>query len=264
MENKYGKVFEKDKHPWLSLDVKAFGDMPVDSIPDMDEVHFINVGGVVCLQTDAKTHEGQRVLFKIADKPELMELCKAFKELRLDLNQAEADAARQKREEKNRVAMEKMNAVKIPEGKARIYVEQDGYFDGAPNYHMRTASGLKVPYSISPKEAKIEWVDDEHGVTWANQADVEQIEARKAEEQKEREAWKKKVKETPIPEAALKAYNRYSGNSERAWEAEDEVAYSLIEKWTPYIEAQHGMHPAEVKRFLDEARKEENFGINEG
>ncbi len=52
-----------------------------------------------------------------------------------------------------------------------------------------------------------------------------------------REARERELAETPIPEAAMNAYNRYHGNSEAAWGAEDETAWALIRRWAPYIEA---------------------------
>ena len=65
-------------------------------------------------------------------------------------------------------------------------------------------------------------------------------EAQKAAEESARpakEAEERELAETPIPEAAMNAYNHYHGNPESAWEAEDETAWALIRKWAPYIEA---------------------------
>ena len=43
---------------------------------------------------------------------------------------------------------------------------------------------------------------------------------------------------TPVPPEAVAAYNRYSGNSDTAWERSDESAWAAINRWTPFIEAQ--------------------------
>lgn len=47
------------------------------------------------------------------------------------------------------------------------------------------------------------------------------------------------LKETKIPEMAIKAYKHYKGNAEAAWEDENETAWALIKKWKPYIIAQN-------------------------
>jgi hypothetical protein len=72
------------------------------------------------------------------------------------------------------------------------------------------------------------------------------------------------IKAVEIPAAAISAYNRYHGNAETAWENEDETAWALINKWSPYIEAQHGTDPVKLQRELAEAARESSFGINEG
>lgn len=76
--------------------------------------------------------------------------------------------------------------------------------------------------------------------------------------------YKAKLQNTVIPDDAISDYNRYHGNADKAWEAEDEGAWAMIEKWSPYIEAQNGMHPEKAKEFLNEAMREANYGINEG
>lgn len=40
----------------------------------------------------------------------------------------------------------------------------------------------------------------------------------------------------PIPDHALRAYERYRGDPERAWEAGDEEAWATIREWGPLIE----------------------------
>jgi hypothetical protein len=93
------------------------------------------------------------------------------------------------------------------------------------------------------------------------------IEAKKAAEEAARpaqEAAEKELKETEIPVAAVSAYNHYNGSSEAAWAKGDEESWALIEKWAKYIEAQHGMDIEKIKHISDEARREANFGINEG
>jgi hypothetical protein len=73
-----------------------------------------------------------------------------------------------------------------------------------------------------------------------------------------------KYKETAIPQEAIEAYNRYRGDEDAAWEDANELAWSLIRQWTPYIEAQHGMHRGKLQRMINDAAREANYGINEG
>jgi hypothetical protein len=92
------------------------------------------------------------------------------------------------------------------------------------------------------------------------------IEAKKVAEEAARpakEAKEKELKETEIPAEAIKAYNHYHGSADKAWEDENETAWALIRKWTPYIEAQHGTDPEKLKRIASEVAKETNYGIND-
>jgi hypothetical protein len=92
------------------------------------------------------------------------------------------------------------------------------------------------------------------------------IEAKKATEEAARpakEAAAKELRETEIPATAVSAYNHYHGNAEVAWAKEDETSWALIEKWAPYIEAQHGMDTEKIKCIATEAAREASFGIND-
>lgn len=42
--------------------------------------------------------------------------------------------------------------------------------------------------------------------------------------------------ERPIPDYAIAAYRRYNGSADRAWEAEDEEAWAIINEWGHLIE----------------------------
>jgi len=58
--------------------------------------------------------------------------------------------------------------------------------------------------------------------------------AARDEQQKRRDA----VRATVVPSEAVAAYNRYNGNADRAWEVEDESAWSLIRSYSEAIEDQ--------------------------
>jgi hypothetical protein len=79
-----------------------------------------------------------------------------------------------------------------------------------------------------------------------------------------KEAKEKELKETPVPQNALEAYRRYRGDEDAAWEDSNELAWSLIRQWAPYIEAQYGMDRGKLVRMVTEAAREANYGINEG
>ena len=68
---------------------------------------------------------------------------------------------------------------------------------------------------------------------------------------------------TPVPAKALAAYRRYKGSAESAWEASDEQAWASIRRWRPYIEAQYGADPEEIKKMTNEAAREAAYGIND-
>lgn len=71
------------------------------------------------------------------------------------------------------------------------------------------------------------------------------------------------MRQAEVPAEAIDAYNQYAGSSEKAWEAEDERAWALIERWGKYIEVQQGVHPDKVRELLQESNREANFGIND-
>ena len=75
------------------------------------------------------------------------------------------------------------------------------------------------------KEAEVEASKDEEYTAY--------IESKKAAEEAAKpakEAAEKELKETEIPAAAVKAYNHYHGDENKAWEDENETAWALIRK----------------------------------
>jgi len=78
-----------------------------------------------------------------------------------------------------------------------------------------------------------------------------------------KEAREKELTETPIPQEAIDAYNRYHGDEDKAWEDENETAWALIREWSPYIEAQYGMDKQKLLWIAKKAVREQNYGINE-
>jgi hypothetical protein len=66
-----------------------------------------------------------------------------------------------------------------------------------------------------------------------------------------------------IPEAALRAYDRYRGDEERAWGEGDEGAWSLIREYKAAIEHRHGMHPEAARAMLKAIDREASYGITD-
>lgn len=68
---------------------------------------------------------------------------------------------------------------------------------------------------------------------------------------------------TPVPAKALAAYRQYKGSAESAWEASDEQAWASIRRWRPFIEAQYGADPEEIKKMATEAAREAAYGVRD-
>lgn len=69
----------------------------------------------------------------------------------------------------------------------------------------------------------------------------------------------KEARKIKVPAIAIAAYNTYKGNAERAWEAEDEQAYSLINQYRDAIEAQGMTHPQAVRDAAAELARSKNL-----
>ena len=70
------------------------------------------------------------------------------------------------------------------------------------------------------------------------------------------------LKATVIPQEAVAAYRKYH-TADKAWENEDEGAWTLINTYQDALEAQCGIYPEEARRIMSEAVAEENYGIHD-
>jgi len=168
---------------------------------------------------------------------------------------------------------EKLRA-QIPEGHVEVTVTKTGDSDGWPILEYE-ADGVKLRWdevnmigSACAVRPGALGAFEEIWIASIDRNRLAEIRARnqKAAEDKAaaKEAYRKELMETKIPQCAIDDYNRYKGDAEKAWKAQDEGAWAMIEKWAPYIEAQRGMHPAKALKLAKEAAREANYGIYEG
>lgn len=193
-------------------------------------------------------------------------------------NKKRWDAERQAQIEADKPLLDQMHRdaesliVKIPSDHVRVTVTQDGDADGVPI----------LSYSVG--DTKLTWADvDLVGTASAIRPGAmgsfarehiasiaaDKLAAIKAAQEADRiartaarEARDKELAETPIPDYVMQDYNRYRGNADAAWAAEDSGAAILIQKWAPCIERQHGMHRAEFARQLRESTLDTSLGID--
>lgn len=230
-----------------------------------------------------KAYKGKPVGIKYDNKPDLAALVAEYEKIQ------EEQSARRKEKWAAKKAVQdaidnplleamRANAAKlhkqIPAGHIEVEVKDNGDFDGYPNLdyfvndvklHWSKVNNIGVASAIRPGAlgsfARIYVVSI--AKTEFDQIKKEQ-ETKKTADQSRKEARQKELAETVIPPQALAAYNDYAGDADKAWENEDEAAWALIERWTPYIEAQHGIAPCKLQRMISESMHEENYGINEG
>ncbi|SPF51221.1 hypothetical protein SBF1_50105 [Candidatus Desulfosporosinus infrequens] len=230
-----------------------------------------------------KTTKGQPVAIKYNSRPDLAALVNEYKKFQAEQqtrHNTRAAAHQAEREAIDNPLLEDMEAEavelrkKIPTGHIEVDVEDNGNLDGYPNLkysvngvelpwdkvnHIGTASAIRPGalgsfaqiYVVSIAKDQIEQIKKEQ-------------EEKSAINQAKKEAYQRELTGTIIPPAALEAYNYYHGDAELAWEKEDESSWALIERWTTYIEAQHGIAPRKLQHMVSESAREENYGINEG
>lgn len=226
--------------------------------------------------------EGRTVIVKYDTRPDLAALVAEYREIE--------NAKRAAREQKWAEAKAKQDAIdqplldamyaeaiilrkQIPSDHVEVVVVQTGSLDGHPILEY-TADGVKLNWQdvniIGVASAIRPGAIEAFGsirVTSINKKMLERIKSAQsknaAEKAAAQAAWQKEITETEIPQAALEAYNCYKGSSEAAWEQEDEAAWALIEKWAPYIEAQHGVHNAKLRRIARDVTRESGYGISD-
>jgi len=193
--------------------------------------------------------------------------------------EAAAEARRAEREAIDRPLLDEMYAKaeelrkQIPEGHVEVTVTKTGDLDGWPILEYE-ADGVKL------RRDEVKMIGSACAVRpgalgafaeiWIASIDRNKLEEIRTRNQKAakdkaaaKEARRKELMEAEIPQCAIEDYNRYKGDAEKAWEAQDEGAWAMIEKWAPYIEAQRGMHPAKALKLAKEAVREANYGIND-
>ena len=150
--------------------------------------------------------------------------------------------------------LDKMNAeaealiAQIPADHVQVTVEQTGDMDGDPILRY-SVDGFEINWSevnmLGCAEAVREGAWGAFATVRIASISRQRLEELKAESvQKDAEraekaaAREKELTETEIPQGDIMAYNRYHGDGNAAWEAEDEQAWASILHWGPYIEAQ--------------------------
>lgn len=239
------------------------------------------INGLKVVRFETKKN-GQQIALKYENRPDLAKLVEEYEAI-----EAQKEAEREarwmaRRAEEEAIARPLLDAMnrqadelrkQIPAGHVEVKVEKVGDADGDPIYGY-TADGVKLswrdvkivgcasatyPNALAPFAEVV--------IASIERSKLEQIRAAQAEkataDAAAREARRKELLETPIPQDALDDYNRYRGDADAAWEAEDETAWARINKWALYIETQYGMHPQKMARKLRETTREQNYGIND-
>jgi len=238
--------------------------------------------GVEVVKFEEK-YKNQIICLKYADRPDLTALVKEYEAIK-----AEEESERQRKYAEREAAekaadqkfIDKMNSEaevlrsQIPASHVFVSAKQIGDSDGWPIMKYEV-DGVELKWNqvnvIGCANAIRTGAIGAFESIWVCSIDRDELVTIKAENIKaatdtaeKKAAYQDKLQNTEIPADAISDYNRYHGSSEKAWAAEDEGAWAMIEKWSPYIEAQHGMHPDKFISTLNEAMREANYGINEG
>lgn len=198
----------------------------------------------------AEKHKGQYIQVAYESRPELAALVAEYeKELadeRAARAKAQAEADAPYIAEMNRKAEELREA--IPADHVEVEVKAVGDADGYPILEY-SCDGVILSWdqvnligtANAIREGALGAFESIH-VASISKDMLAVIKGEKAEDkaeaEKEAEARAIELATAEVPEAALKAYRRYNGDAERAWEDGDGSAWALIRKWTPYIERQ--------------------------
>lgn len=214
----------------------------------------ITSNGVSVVRFDQK-FKGQVICIKYDTRPDLASLVAEYNSIEA-AKQAEQDARwAAKQAEQDAIDQPLLDAMhakadmlrsQIPVDHVEVSVTKTGDLDGDPILEY-IASGVKLNWQ---DVIIIGWVSAirpgalgalaEICIASISKDRLEQIKATQARAVADKKVTQvnKELTETEIPQYAIESYNRYNGSSEAAWENEDETAWALIERWTPYIEAQ--------------------------
>lgn len=138
--------------------------------------------------------------------------------------------------------------------------EADGWIE---NYRDAEGRFLRNP-KISGRSHMIGWITPEnYAEAIGTQAATDEAEtaeqAARADCKTQAEA---SLLATKVPADALAAYKRFGGDHEAAWEAEDEMAWALIQQYGPAIEAQELARPG--PGLLAKLLRSQELPIHEG
>lgn len=214
-----------------------------------------------------------QICLKTDTRPDLAELVAEYTRL-----EAEKRAAREARwaakraadEAVDQIELDKMSAkvaelvAQIPDTHIRVTVTKTGDLDGDPilefeaeNVKLSWSQVEKVGWAGAIRPGALgafaeEWIcmisrDKLAGIAVEQGVKIAEKEAKKA-------ARRKELEETPVPAGALEDYRRYRGNADKAWEAEDEGAWAVINRWAPYIEAQYNSRLEKIKPAAESYR----------
>lgn len=238
--------------------------------------------GVKFVRFETK-YKGQTIQVKYEARPELAALVVEYDNIQAQLkieretkwaaDKAIKDAADQPLLDAMQAHAAELKA-QIPTGHIQVTVKQTGDTDGDPILEY-TADGVKLNWrdvnnigtASAIRPGALGAFASEHVCSIGKDrlAEIREMQAAKAATaQAAKEVRQVELKTTIIPDEALSAYNHYHGDANKAWENEDETSWALIQKWTPYIETQHGIDIEKIKRTAAETNRETSFGINEG
>jgi len=242
----------------------------------------VTANGTKVVKFDQK-YKGQQIHVKYDTRSDLAALVAEYEHIQAQIKaEREAKWAAEKAAQDaiDRPLIEKMEReaaelrAQIPEDHVEVTVTKTGDLDGWPILEYKvgdTTLNWDQVNMIGSACAVRPGALGAFAEVWVASISRERLEEIRAQQQADaeasrakKEAREKELRETPIPQEALSAYRHYHGDADAAWENEDEAAWALIEKWTPYIEAQHGIDAQKLQHMLKEAAREASYGISEG
>lgn len=222
-----------------------------------------------------QTQKGQAIALKYSSRPDLAALVAEYNSL-----EAAKQAAREEIWAKEKAAREALDQplldamhveanrlrATIPADHLEVKIVQTGSADGDPILEY-SVDGVKLNWSdvtiIGVASAIRPGALGAFATVYVASIRREQLEQIKATQNKitvkkaeTQAARQKELTETVIPQDALDAYEEYKGDAEVAWEAEDETAWALINKWTPYIETQKGVHKTKLAKLISNSQSD--------
>jgi hypothetical protein len=265
----YSISFDTDETYGVISNMQLTGGTPAE-VNDIKVVRFCD------------KYKGQAINIRLDTRPDLAALAAEYEQLvtaRNAIRTAKHAAEKAAQDAIDNELLDVMNAkaatliAQIPADHVRVTVKKIGDADGDPILEY-AANGVKLGWH---DVTIIGWASAirpgalgsfaEICVASIDREKLEQIrtaqQASTIAKQAAKESREKELQETAIPQYAIDAYNHYHGDADAAWEDENEGDWAMIEKWAPYIEAQHGMNPKKMHKIISESSRETNYGIND-